>query len=138
MLRHEDYRRLLSFRAGLRRFLHWSDDRARSVGLTAAQHQLLLAIAGHDDSRGPTIGEVAEYLLLRHHSAVELVDRAEAAGVVRRTVDPDDHRLVRLVLTALGRRRLETLSAQHMRELRALGPVLDDLLRASGEEAITR
>jgi DNA-binding MarR family transcriptional regulator len=138
MLLHEDYRRLLTFRAELRRFLRWSDDRARSLGLTAAQHQLLLAIAGHDDRRGPTIGEVAEYLLLRHHSAVELVDRAEAAGVVRRTVDPDDHRLVRLVPTALGRRRLETLSAQHMRELRALGPVFNDLLRASREEATNR
>ena len=70
--------RLLEFRTGLRRFLHWSEEQARAAGLTAAQHQLLLAVRGHDG--GPTIGEVAEQLLLRHHSAVELVDRAERPG----------------------------------------------------------
>ena len=70
-----DYRRLLEFRTGLRRFLHWSEEQARAAGVTPAQHQLLLAIRGHDGA-GPTIGDVADYLLLRHHSAVGLVDRA--------------------------------------------------------------
>ena len=76
----EDYRRLLELRTGLRRFLRWSEQHAEAAGLTPAQHQLLLAIRGHDDPRGPTVGDVAGYLMLRHHSAVGLVDRAEKAG----------------------------------------------------------
>ena len=63
------------------------------------------------------MGEVADYLLLRHHSAVGLVDRADAAGLVRRVRDPDDHRIVRLQLTAAGTKRLEALAAQHLEEL---------------------
>jgi DNA-binding MarR family transcriptional regulator len=61
-------------------------------------------------------------LQLRHHSAVGLVDRAEDAGLVQRSSDPDDQRVVRLALTPLGRRRLERLSAQHLEELRRLSP----------------
>ena len=61
-----DYRALLAFRTALRRFNRWSEAQAEAAGLTAAQHQLLLAVKGHDDSRGPTIGDVAEHLLLRH------------------------------------------------------------------------
>ncbi|MGZ6980094.1 MAG: MarR family transcriptional regulator, partial [Acidimicrobiia bacterium] len=72
-----DYQRLLEFREGLRRFLHWSEEQAVAVGLTPAQHQLLLAVRGHPHRRGPTIGDLADSLMLRHHSAVGLVDRAE-------------------------------------------------------------
>jgi DNA-binding MarR family transcriptional regulator len=111
------YARLLALRTGLRRFLHWSEQRAAEAGLTGAQHQLLLAIRGHSDPRGPTIGEAAEYLLLRHHSAVGLIDRADAAGLVRRERDAEDHRVVRLRLTSEGARRLEELSALHLQEL---------------------
>src|SRR5919109_3809346 len=103
----EDYRRLLELRTGLRRFLRWSEQQARAAGLTPAQHQLLLAIRGHTDERGPTVGDVAGYLLLRHHSAVGLVDRAEAAGLVTRHPDPANLSAVRLQLTAEGSRRLE-------------------------------
>ena len=81
-LDHAEYERLLRFRTGLRRFLRWSAEQAARVGLTPAQHQLLLAVRGHPDPRGPTVGEVAGYLLLRHHSAVELIDRAQAAGLL--------------------------------------------------------
>jgi DNA-binding MarR family transcriptional regulator len=81
---------------------------------------LLLAIRGHPDQRGPTIGEVADYLLLRHHSAVGLIDRADAAGLVQRIRDPEDHRLVRLQLTTAGSKRLDALSAQHLEELQRL------------------
>ena len=95
-LSQEEYARLLALRTGLRRFLRWSEQQAEAAGLTPAQHQLLLAIHGHDDPRGPTVGEVADYLLLRHHSTVELVDRADTAGLVSRQRDPDDHRVVRL------------------------------------------
>jgi DNA-binding MarR family transcriptional regulator len=119
-----EYRRLLKFRTGLRRFLRWSREQAAAVGLTPAQHQLLLAIRGHDDPRGPTIGEVAGYLLLRHHSAVELVDRAAAANLVERAPDPDDQRVVRLWLTNLGARHLERLAALHVEELGRLVPAM--------------
>jgi DNA-binding MarR family transcriptional regulator len=115
-----DYEDLLTLRTGLRRFLRWSEQQAEEAGLTPAQHQLLLAIRGHSDPRGPTIGEVADYLLLRHHSAVGLIDRADAAGLVERLRDPEDHRLVRLQLTAIGRKRLEKLSAVHLEELQRL------------------
>ena len=119
-----DYQRLLEFRAGLRRFLHWSEEQAQAAGVSPAQHQLLLAIRGHPDSRGPTIGDVAEYLLLRHHSAVELVDRAVTAGLVRRRQDRDDHRVVRLQLTARGAEKLRRLTAVTLEELNRLSPRL--------------
>jgi DNA-binding MarR family transcriptional regulator len=115
-----DYEDLLTLRTGLRRFLRWSEQQAEAAGLTPAQHQLLLAIRGHSDPRGPTIGEVADYLLLRHHSAVGLIDRADAAGLVARIRDPEDHRIVRIQLTAKGSKRLEALSAQHLEELQRL------------------
>jgi DNA-binding MarR family transcriptional regulator len=116
-----DYRRLLMLRDGLRRFLRWSAERAEAAGLTAAQHQLLLVVRAHDDPLGPTIGDVADHLLLRHHSAVELVGRAGSAGLVRRRSDPHDQRSVRLELTPLGRRRLAELSGPHLEELRRMG-----------------
>lgn len=116
-----DYEDLLTLRTGLRRFLRWSEQQAETAGITPAQHQLLLAIRGHTDPRGPTIGEVADYLLLRHHSAVGLIDRADDAGLVERVRDPDDHRLVRLKLTNAGSKRLEALSEQHLEELKRLG-----------------
>ncbi len=119
-LSDEDYARLLAMRTGLRHFQRWSERQAAAAGLTAAQHQLLLAIRGHGDPRGPTIGEVADYLLLRHHSTVELVDRADTAGLVIRGRDPDDHRIVRLRLTEAGANRLEALSALHLEELERL------------------
>ena len=111
------YRELLAVRTTLRRFLRWSEEQARAAGLTPAQHQLMLAVRGHADSRGPTIGEVAEALLVRHHSAVELADRAVKAGLVRRVADRDDERVVRLRLTEPGARRLRKLSAAHLAEL---------------------
>ncbi len=122
-----DYERLLELRTGLRRFLRWSEEQAGVAGLTPAQHQLMLAIRGHPDKRGPTIGEAAEYLLRRSHTTVSLVDRAEAAGLVERRADPDDQRVVRLGLTGLGLRRLEELSALHVEELARLGPWLQNL-----------
>jgi len=79
-LTREDFEHLLAFRTSLRRFQRWSEDQAKTAGLTHVQHQLLVAIKGHPDSEPPTVGDLADYLLLRHHSTVELVDRAEAAG----------------------------------------------------------
>ncbi|MCU1465755.1 MAG: MarR family transcriptional regulator [Actinomycetia bacterium] len=123
----DDYRRLLELRTGLRQFLHWSEQQATAVGITPAQHQLLLAIRGQVGGPAPTIGDVAESLLLRHHSVVGLVDRAVEAGLVVRQVDPTDHRVVRLGLTALGARRLRQLSGVHLEELRRLAPRMRSL-----------
>jgi DNA-binding MarR family transcriptional regulator len=119
-LHDADFEDLLALRTGLRRFLRWSEQQSEAAGLTPAQHQLLLAIRGHTDHRGPTVGEVADYLLLRHHSAVGLVDRAEQAGLVARSRDESDNRIVRLQLTAKGTKKLEGLSEQHLEELRRL------------------
>jgi DNA-binding MarR family transcriptional regulator len=123
----EDYRRLLELRTGLRRFLRWSEHQAQAAGLTPAQHQLLLAIRGHPDPRGPTVGDAAGHLLLRHHSAVGLVDRAESAGLVIRGQDPDHLSTVRLRLTEKGLRQLELLSEQHLEELAHLAPTMHAL-----------
>lgn len=119
-LSDEDYARLLTLRTGLRHFERWSAQQAHAAGLTPAHHQLLLAIRGHGGEEGPTIGEVADYLLLLHHSAVGLVDRAESGGLVRRVRSEEDHRVVRLQLTEEGAARLEALSALHLEELERL------------------
>jgi len=123
-----DYAALLAFRTALRRFNRWSEGQAAAVGLTHAQHQLLLAIKGHDDPLGPTIGDVADYLLLRHHSAVELVNRAQAAGLVLRAKDGADGRVVRLHLTSSAEQRLRDLTQLHVDELSQLEPLLRDLI----------
>jgi DNA-binding MarR family transcriptional regulator len=126
-----DYERLLSFRTDLRRFLHWSAEQAQSAGLTPAQHQLLLAVRGHPGEGGPSIGELAEYLVVRHHSAVGLVDRAAAAGLVLRRADPNRPGTVRVSLTERGRARLESLSRLHLSELARLAPTLKALWEAA-------
>jgi DNA-binding MarR family transcriptional regulator len=128
-----DYQQLLAFRDGLRRFLRWSEQHALQAGITPAQHQLLLAIRGHAGG-APTIGDVADHLLLRHHSVVGLVDRAVWAGLVERQIDTEDPRSVRLRLTTSGSRRLAELVAAHVDELDRLGPVFAQL----GRSATTR
>jgi DNA-binding MarR family transcriptional regulator len=126
-LEDADYRRLLQFRTGLRRFLHWSEEQAEKAGLTPAQHQLLLAVRGHDGAQGPTISDVAGYLVLRHHSVVGLVDRAEKGGLVERREDPGDRRVVRLRLTPQGLSTLQKLSALHLEEIQRLAPSIQGL-----------
>lgn len=125
-----DFEHLLEFRASLRRFERWSEHQARTAGLTHVQHQLLVAVKGHPGS-GPTVGDLAGYLLLRHHSTVELVDRAETAGLVRRVGDAGDGRLVRVRLTARGERILDDLTPAHLTELHSLAAVLDELVTSA-------
>jgi DNA-binding MarR family transcriptional regulator len=115
-----EYEELLGFRTALRRFLAWSEERAREAGLTPAQHQLLLAIKGHPGEEAPTVGEIADYLVTKHHSVVELTDRAVDAGVVERRRDEEDGRVVRLGLTALGEEKIAALSRLALEELRDL------------------
>lgn len=119
-----EYQRLLAFRTELRRFLQWSEEMAHAEGVTPAQHQLLLSVRGSTTAGGPTISEVAGALLLRHHSAVELVDRCVAADLVDRFTDSNDRRVVRLRLTSRGSRTLARLASRHLDELAHLGNVL--------------
>lgn len=114
----EEYRALASFRKALRMFLRFSEDAAREVGVTPAQHQLLLAIKGFGGDGAPSVGDVADALQLKHHSTVELVDRAAAAGLVARLDDPDDARRHLLALRPEGERILARLSDLHRSELR--------------------
>ena len=127
-LTQQDFERLLEFRVSLRRFQRWSEDQARAAGLTHVQHQLLVAIKGHPGDRPPTVGDLAGYLLLRPHSAVELVDRAEAAGLVQRIPDREDGRVVRVRLTADGEEILQRLTRAHLDRLHELAAVLDDFV----------
>jgi DNA-binding MarR family transcriptional regulator len=126
-LTQHDYTSLLIFRTTLRRFERWSQDQARQIGLTPAQHQLLLAVKGHPDRRGPTIGEVADYLGVRHHSVVGLVDRAVDGSLIARVRDERDGRAVRIVLTSTGEDRIARLSQLHLAELGRLAPLLEHL-----------
>jgi DNA-binding MarR family transcriptional regulator len=127
-LSRRDFENLLAFRNGLRGFLHWSETQAREAGLTPAQHQLLVAVKGHPGGEHPTISDLAGYLLLRHHSVVELLDRAVAAGLVTRQPDARDGRVTRIGLTADGEAKLGRLAPGHLDELRNLAPVLDHLV----------
>jgi DNA-binding MarR family transcriptional regulator len=124
----KDFEHLLAFRSSLRRFERWSEDQARRAGLTHVQHQLLVAVKGHPDGEPPTVGDLADYLLLRHHSTVELLDRAETADLVRRIADARDGRLVRVRLTAKGERILTELTPTHLVELHSLAAVLNELV----------
>jgi len=115
-----DYRALAAFRHELRRFLRFSEDAARAVGLEPAQHQLLLAVRGIPAGTAATVGALAERLQLRHHSTVELVDRSQARGLVRRALPAGDRRRVVIALTAAGARVLRRLSLAHHTELRTV------------------
>lgn len=121
------YRQLLAFRTALRRFDRWSREAAVAHGVSHTQHQLLLAVRGSASVHGPTIGEVAEALLVKPHTAGELVDRLEGLGFLLRTRDAADHRRVRLSLTDRGIDLLHRLTAVHLEELRHLRPLLGDL-----------
>jgi DNA-binding MarR family transcriptional regulator len=125
-----DYRALAHFRFLIRRFLALSEEMAQAKGLTPQQHQLLLAIEGRPSDREPTIGYVAERLMIKHHSAVGLVDRLEAQGLVEREHCSDDRRQVLVRLTAKGTSILRDLAASHRQELRSLAPHLVDALSA--------
>jgi len=128
-LNQQDFERLLEFRVTLRRFQRWSEDQAQAAGLTHVQHQLLVAIKGHPGGDPPTIGDLAGYLLLRPHSTVELVDRAEAAGLVQRMRDADDGRVVRVRLTPEGDHIVQRLTRAHLERLHELAAVLEFVTR---------
>ncbi len=130
----QDFENLLSFRVELRRFQRWSEEQAAAAGLTHTQHQLLVAVKGHPGPLPPTVGEVAGYLLLRSHSAVGLVDRAEAAGLVRRRRDASDGRVVRVELTGRGDRLVTDLTRAHLDQLHKLATALGKLAPAGQQQ----
>ncbi len=129
-LTQAEYEALAAFRYALRQFLSFSERAAARAGLRAQQHQALLAIKGFPGGGRIGLGELAERLQLRHHSAVGLVDRLVRARLVVRHRNEVDRRQVRLALTARGERLLAQLSTAHREQLRRLGPQLSELLRS--------
>jgi len=124
-----EYEALAAFRHVLTRFLAFSQAAARAVGLTPRQHQALLAVRGAPGARRLTIGDLAERLAIRHHSAVGLVDRLVSQGLLERQRALADRRRVHLAITPEGRRHLARLTAVHREELRRVGPRIGALLR---------
>jgi len=124
-----DYQALAEFRYQIRRFLHFSEQVVKQSGLERGQYQLMLAIKGMPAGIRPRIRELATRMQIRHHSAVELVNRLEAGGFVHRTRAQDDRREVLLALTPKGEKVLGELAAHHHEELRSAGPELVAALR---------
>ncbi|PSK93627.1 DNA-binding MarR family transcriptional regulator [Murinocardiopsis flavida] len=123
-LTKQDFEALARFRFGIRRYLRFSEEAVRSHGLTPQHYQLLLALKGFPGREWATMRELADRLQLRHHSVVELVDRAQKQGLVDRAPHPPDARAIRVQLTAAGQRDLARLSALHRDELRRMSAVL--------------
>jgi DNA-binding MarR family transcriptional regulator len=125
-----DYSALADFRFAIREFLHFSEEQAARAGLTSQQHQALLAMRA--SAKEMTVGELAERLLLKPHSASGLIDRLHAPGLVEREDSPDDRRRILLRLTTEARRQLDALTATHRDELVRMRPLLAGLLERLG------
>jgi DNA-binding MarR family transcriptional regulator len=124
-LSKSQYEMLAAFRYALRQFLHFSEAAAHAAGITPQQHQALLAIKGFPGRDHVTLGELAERLQLRHHSAVGLVDRLEAEKLLWRAPSAQDRRQVFVRLTHRGEKVLEKLSSTHSKQLKRIGPELN-------------
>jgi len=124
---HQQIRALAEFRHQIREFLHFSEKAARSAGVEPQQHQLMLAIKAMEPEPA-SIRDLAERLLLRHHSAVGLVDRLERSGAVRRMRSSADRRSAQVSLTPKGSRILHKLSLHHREELKSAAPALIESL----------
>jgi DNA-binding MarR family transcriptional regulator len=127
-----DYAAIAEFRYQLRRFLAFSESAAAEAGLPAQQHQALLAIAGRGDAHPPSVGFLAERLLIAPHTAAELVARMVEADLLTKTVSASDRRRVQLGLTPRARDLLSALTPAHLEELRALEPALVQALGRRG------
>ncbi len=119
-----DYQSLAELRYQIHRFLRFSEDASHNAGLEPRQHQLMLALKGLPPGVRPRIGELASRMQIQHHSAVELVNRLEASGYVRRQRAERDQREVLLSLTSKGEKVLQQLSLHHRSELSTQGPEL--------------
>jgi DNA-binding MarR family transcriptional regulator len=130
----DEYRALAEFRYQVRRFLGFSEEQVRALGMEPQQHQLLLAIKGLPDGATASIGELAERLQLKHHSTVELVNRLEKHGHVERELSRQDRRQVIVRLTSSGSAVLRHLSLAHHQELETAGPRLAKALASIGRQ----
>lgn len=124
-----DYQALAEFRYQIRKFLHFSEQAVQTAGLERGQYQLMLAIKGIPEGVRPRIRELADRMQIQHHSTVELINRLEAGGYVRRERAQDDRREVLLELTAKGERVLGELALHHHEQLQSAGPSLVSALR---------
>ena len=122
-------RSLAEFRFQMRKFLNFSEMASERCGIPAQQYQLMQVIAAMPADQQASITHLAERMILRHNSTVELVDRAERAGLVRRENDPTDMRRSLVQLTPQGREILEQLVEEHLRELAPLCAPLIHALR---------
>jgi DNA-binding MarR family transcriptional regulator len=120
MLTDSDFRDQADFRAALRRFLRFSEEQSRVFGITPQQHLLLLAVRGHSHYPGVSIGDVAEALQIRHHSASLLVDRCVRRGLLSRREDPADRRRALVALTDEGQSVLDDITRANRRQLQSL------------------
>jgi DNA-binding MarR family transcriptional regulator len=123
-----DYEHLAAFRHALRDFLHFSEQAALAAGVPPQQHQAMLVIRGFAKRDNVTVGELAGQLRIKHHSAVGLVNRMVADGLMEKSRNPDNYRQMLVRLTARGRRALEKLSPVHKMELARIGPSLRKML----------
>jgi len=123
-LTKHDFEALAQFRFGIRRYLRFSEETVRKHGLTPQHYQLLLALKGHPGREWATVGELADRLQLRHHSVVELLNRAQRNGLIERTSAPDDRRTVRVFLSDTGEQILDRLSALHRDQLHLMETAL--------------
>jgi DNA-binding MarR family transcriptional regulator len=124
-----EYETLATFRYFLRQFLQFSEDAAHAAGLSPQQHQALLAIKGFPGRDRVTVGELAERLHIRHHSAVGLANRLVVSGLIKRHPDARDRRQVFVALTARGEAMLATLSVAHKTQLGRIAPEIESLLQ---------
>lgn len=124
-----DYQALAEFRYQIRKFLHFSDEAIQGSGLERGQYQMMLAIKGLPEGVRPRIRDVANRMRIQHHSAVELINRLEAGGYVRRERGQDDRREVLLGLTSKGERVLGELASHHHEQLQSAAPDLVAALR---------
>jgi DNA-binding MarR family transcriptional regulator len=123
-----DYERLAEFRYVLRHFLVFSENAALAAGVSAQQHQALLAIKGTKPGAPVTAGLLAERLGTRPHSVVGLLDRLAEKKLIRRVQNSQDRRQVLILLTPKAERLLAGLSAAHRRELQRVAPLMRGLL----------
>jgi DNA-binding MarR family transcriptional regulator len=126
--RHADYEILAAFRARLREFVAFSDRASETFGVTQPQYQALLALRAHRDAGPLSIRGLASLLLIKHHSAVGMVDRLQRQGLVRREPSSQDRRVVAVRLTARGARAIGKLAELHRAELRRVAPELKRII----------
>ncbi|MEO8320340.1 MAG: MarR family transcriptional regulator [Bradyrhizobium sp.] len=126
------YEALAQFRYRLRLFLAFSDTNAKKAGLTSQQYQALLAIKGFAQERPMFVGELAHYLLIKHHTAVELVDRMVKLKLLRRTTDAVDNRRVLVTLTKRGQLRLQKVAATNFKHLGSSSRMLHKISKLLG------